>query len=458
MEVAKAARLAAQKLATATLQEKNQALAAFKKELVDRKDQILAANREDMQNAKVMVEQGKLSSSLFARLDLSGAKYESLLKGLDDIIAMPDPIGKVSLSTELSEGLQLHRVSCPIGVLCIIFEARPEAAVQIAALALKSGNALLLKGGKEATKSNTALGDAMRAALKSMSDKGIKSMNENAIQNVVARDEISALLKLDKYIDLVIPRGSNDLVKYIKQNTMIPVLGHADGICAVYVDKSVDAAKGVKVVVDSKTNYPAACNALETLLVHKDVVSTFLPAMAAAMPNEVVYKADASCLRHLPADKASPAEEEDFNTEFLGLKMAVRVVSDVEGAIEHINSHGSGHTDCVLAQNRDVAERFMDAVDSADVFHNCSTRFADGFRFGFGAEVGISTNRIHARGPVGLEGLVIYKYRLYGDGHTAGDFAKGVRKFSHINVPDITRVESVKRRRVCTDAREVWPL
>ncbi|CAE7289994.1 pro1 [Symbiodinium pilosum] len=413
----------------------------FIRHLVEKRTQIEEANAQDIADADVAVKAGKLSSSLFKRLDVSGAKFDTLLKGIDEILNLPDPIGQVTYANKVAEGLDLYRLTCPIGVLLIIFEARPDAAVQIASLAMKSGNALLLKGGKEAQRSNAALVTAMSAALR---DVGLPA---DCIQGVDTRTEVAELLKQDKYIDLVIPRGSNELVRSIKDASRIPVLGHADGICAVYVDSKADLDKAAKIVVDSKTHYCAACNSMETLLVHQDVCANFLPKLAAALAGkeDVRYKADPVCRPHLPSGITEPAQEEDFDTEFLCHTMAVKAVASVQEAIDHINSHSSGHTESIVTEDPVAAEAFLSKVDSAGVYHNCSTRFADGFRYGFGAEVGISTNRIHARGPVGLEGLVIHKYRMYGSGHTAAGFsgASPEHTFLHAPVRGVDRVEDI---------------
>ncbi|CAE7636494.1 pro1 [Symbiodinium sp. CCMP2592] len=440
-EVAKRARLAGQSLAGSSGSLRNQALAAFKKHLVENRAMIEEANAQDKAEAEAAVKAGKLSSSLFKRLDVSGAKFDTLLKGIDEILSLPDPLGQVTYANKVAEGLDLYRLTCPIGVLLIIFEARPDAAVQIASLAMKSGNALLLKGGKEAQRSNAALVTAMSAALQ---DVGLPA---DCVQGVDTRTEVAELLRQDKYIDLVIPRGSNELVKSIKDSSRIPVMGHADGICAVYVDSKADLEKAVKIVVDSKTHYCAACNSMETLLVHEDVVQSFLPKLAAALEGkeDVHYKADATCLPLLPAALSEPVAEDDFDTEFLCHTMAVKAVASVQEAIEHINSHSSGHTESIVTEDPVIAETFLSRIDSAGVYHNCSTRFADGFRYGFGAEVGISTNRIHARGPVGLEGLVIHKYRMYGAGHTAAGFSgtSPEHVFLHAPVPGVARVDDI---------------
>jgi len=307
-------------------------------------------------------------------------------------------------------------------------EARPEAAVQIASLAIKSSNAVILKGGKEAARSVEALMKGFRKALEGAGLPG------DAVQVVSTREDVKRLLELDEFVDLVIPRGSNELVRSVMNSTRIPVLGHADGICAVYVDKDADCETAVKVVVDSKTNYPAACNSAETLLVHSDCVESILSVIGAALADAgVKLHADADSIQFLPASCTVPAKESDFLTEYLSLEMAVKVVQDVHDAIEHINEHGSHHTDAIVTENGVTAETFLQGVGSAGVFYNASTRFADGFRYGFGAEVGVSTNRIHARGPVGMEGLVIYKYRLHGSGQVVADFGfeEGKKRYTH---------------------------
>jgi len=405
-------------------------------ELISKKEEIRAANKLDLEKAKIEVEQGNLSSSLYKRLDLFGAddeKFQSLLSGLTDVIKLEDPVGKVTLSRQLDEGLELYRVSCPVGVLCIMFEARPEVNIQVSSLALKSGNAVILKGGSEALHSNAILANIFREALRKT-----EGISDDVIQFVSSRDAVEVLLDLDKYIDLVIPRGSADLVRYIKGRTRIPVLGHADGICSVYLDKEADLQKAISVTVDAKTTYVAACNSAEKLIVHRDVLeSVFKPVAIALMQAGVKLRAEQEALDRLPSgSNAVLATSEDFSTEFLSLEMSVKVVASIDEAITHINQYGSHHTDSIVTENRSNAELFMSLVDSAGVYHNASTRFADGFRYGFGAEIGVSTSKTHARGPVGLEGLVIYKYRIYGDGHRVQDYGTGAgkRPFTHVDI------------------------
>ncbi|KAG8748359.1 hypothetical protein FRC10_005906 [Ceratobasidium sp. 414] len=418
-------------------EERVAALHAIREALQANKGAILEANKRDMQVAQIQVEAGKLSASLVKRLDLAtGDKWESMLQGITDVANLPDPNGIVSYARKLDDGLDLYRVSCPIGALLVIFEARPEVVVNIAALAIKSGNSAILKGGKESTQTAEQLSNAIRSALST------SSLDEDYIQTVETRDEVSSLLEMDEYIDLVIPRGSNTLVKSIQHSTRIPVMGHADGLCAVYLDEGADSKKAVRVVVDSKINYPAACNAAETLIVHSSLLDNVWPQVAEALlSNNVELRCDPETLAALAplkrsADLIKPASPADYKTEFLSHTIAVLSVPSLSAAIAHINAHSSHHTDSIVTENESNASVFCRSVDSAGTFVNASTRFADGFRYGFGTEVGISTGRTHARGPVGLEGLVIYKYMLRSqaeDGHIAGEYGAGEGKkhFKH---------------------------
>jgi len=377
-----------------------------------------------------------MSSSLLKRLDLNnGDKWDSMLQGVIDVANLIDPTGVVTYASELDDELELYRVSCPIGVLLVIFEARPEVVVNIAALAIKSGNAAILKGGKESNETAKLLSKAIQSALSKT------SIPSTYIQTIQTRAEVSALLQLDQYIDLVIPRGSNSLVRSIQNSTRIPVMGHADGLCSVFLDETAELKKAVRVVLDSKTDYPAACNAAETLIVHKDVVSTVWPAVAQALLDaDVQLLCDPltiSALQSLsptPAKLAShvrPSTPDSYKTEHLSLTLSVIALPSLSDAIRFINSHSSHHTDCIVTEDPAAASAFCRGVDSAGTFVNASTRFADGFRYGFGTEVGISTGRIHARGPVGLEGLVTYKYMLRSkgeNGHVVGEFGSGEGK------------------------------
>ncbi|PHJ22651.1 glutamate-5-semialdehyde dehydrogenase [Cystoisospora suis] len=429
LQAAKKARQAAQKLQTTTLQERNAVLTGYRDGLLKFRGDIEAANAADIKAASAAVATGELSSSLFSRLECTGSKFESLLAGLDALVYQSDPLGFCDLARELADGLELFRVSCPIGVIAVIYEARPEAAVQIAGLAMKSGNALILKGGKEASASNRAIYEALKWGLNHA------GMPESAIQLLEGREEVAELLSLDTLVDLVIPRGSKSLVQHVKRNTRIPVLGHADGLCSVYVDADADVPQAIHIVKDSKLQYMAACNAAESLLVHEACLTQFFPDLVAALgPLGVKFKVDSAAAACVPPDFArfvEPAKEEDFFLEWLAPVLAVKTVRNVDEAIAHINAHGSHHTDCIITKNPETADVFMKGVDSAGVYCNCSTRFADGFRYGFGAEVGVSTERVHARGPVGLDGLVTYKYRLYGQGQAVGDVADGKVVFTH---------------------------
>ncbi len=439
-EAAVAAKSASHVLATLPASDRNDALTAMHAALAAAKDDILAANARDLELARQAAADGHLSAALVSRLDLGKkGKWDDMLKGVLDVRHLDDPVGRVALRTALDDGLVLERVSCPIGVLLIIFEARPEVIANIAALAVKSGNAAILKGGKESTESFVAISRVIGAALDAT------RVPNAAIQLVTTRDVIPALLALDAHIDLVIPRGSNDLVRYIKGATKIPVLGHADGLCAAYLDASADPAMAADVLVDAKTDYPAACNSLETLLVDRAALDTVLPPAAAALVAAgVTLRCDGATKAALqgslpPVALASveDAQPVDFDTEHLSLVLAVKVVDGLDEAIAHINTHGSHHTDIILTASRERAERFMAAVDSAGVYWNASTRMADGMRYGFGTEVGISTNKIHARGPVGLEGLMIYKYKLRGAGHVASAYGEGEgrKPFKHEPLP-----------------------
>lgn len=433
LEAAQAAKSASHVLATLSAEARNEALITIHAGLSAARDDILAANARDLELARQAAADGKLSQSLVSRLDLGKAgKWEDMLKGILDVRELEDPVGRVTLRTRLDDGLELERVTCPIGVLLIIFEARPEVIANIAALAIKSGNAAILKGGKESTESFIAISRVISEALERT------QVPNGAIQLVTTRDVIPQLLGLDRYIDLVIPRGGNELVRYIKNNTRIPVLGHADGLCSIYLEQSADAAMATDVIVDSKTNYPAACNSLETLLVQDSALTTLLPTVATALAAKgVELRCDgpskAALQQHAPTLQTLDATATDFTTEFLSLTLAIKTVSSLSDAIAHINTNGSHHTDCILTASSEQAEQFMSAIDSAGTYWNASTRFADGTRYGFGTEVGISTNKIHSRGPVGLEGLMIYKYKLRGKGQVSAVYGEGEGKKSFLH-------------------------
>ena len=366
-----------------------------------------------------------LAGPLLKRLKFDEKKLKDVLDGLDSLIALPDPLGKTTLARELSPGLDLFRVSCPIGVIGVIFESRPDALVQIASLCLKSGNAALLKGGREALGTNRALMDAMLEGAKGILPDGWAALLET-------RADVNDMLSQDGLIDLIIPRGSNAFVRYIMDHTRIPVMGHADGICHTYLDSTADPEKAVKVVTDAKTQYVSVCNATETLLVNRAVVNTILPKVRDTL---LAKNVKIRCTSELePVIHGEVIADDDFANEYLDYVIAVKAVDSVDEAIAHINRFGSHHTDAIITETPENADRFCSLVDSADVFVNCSTRFADGYRFGFGAEVGISTGKLHARGPVGLEGLVTYKYRLNGNGNIVADYAEGRKNFNFIDL------------------------
>ena len=380
---------------------------------------ILKSNSEDYQNAK---NKG-ISNALLSRLKLTNEKLNAGIKGIRKVGELPDPVGQIQIKKELYEGLILERKTVPIGVIGVIFESRPDAVMQISALAIRSGNGVILKGGSEANFTNLAIVNALKDGLKE------SSLDENAICLLTSRKDSMAMLNLEKYINLIIPRGSNELVKFIQENSKIPVLGHADGICHLYIDKEANIDMALKVSLDSKIEYPAACNAIETLLIHKDISSEYLKkAIPMFKSKNVLLKGD---IRSISLGVEEEANYEDWQTEYLDLILSIKIVDDIDQAISHIKEFGSNHTEGIITSNIDSASRFMNKVNSAGVFHNCSTRFADGFRYGFGAEVGISTQTLPPRGPVGLEGLVTYKYFLKGKGNIVEDFSSGKDIFTH---------------------------
>lgn len=419
IEKAKKAREASYSMALLNREQKDRALTAIADALNAGKDKIFEANAEDLRNA----EEANLEKPLIKRLKFADAKLADVTDGILSLKTLEDPVGKQTLHTTLDDGLELYRVTCPIGVIGVIFESRPDALVQIATLCLKSGNAVFLKGGSEAAATNKVLSEIIYEA-------GVSAgLPEGWLNLLTTRAEIADMLGLDEYIDLIIPRGSNAFVQYIMQHTNIAVLGHADGVCHTYINEKADPAKAIKVALDAKTQYVSVCNATETFLVDGALKDTVLPELVSALRNAgVTIYGDDYVSEKFGAEKVT-----EWHHEYLDMKCSVKVVSGIDEAIAHINRNGSGHTDAIITEDKAAAERFMLGVDSGSVFLNCSTRFADGFRYGFGAEVGISTSKIHARGPVGLEGLVSYKYKLIGNGDIVGDFASGARKFKHIH-------------------------
>ncbi|HKQ07954.1 MAG TPA: glutamate-5-semialdehyde dehydrogenase [Blastocatellia bacterium] len=427
IEAARKAKAASAQLARMTGAAKNRALAAIAGALESQAEAVFAANRRDLERARQLVESGEMAEALYRRLKLDEAKLSDMVAGVRQVAALADPVGEITYAMELDEGLRLYRVSCPIGVVGVIFESRPDALVQISALCLKSGNAVLLKGGREAEHSNRALFEIIRAAAKGA------GLPADAMALLERREDVGEMLKAEGSVDLIIPRGSNALVRFVQENTNIPVLGHADGLCHVYVDRAADLEKALAITGDAKLGYPAACNAVETLLVHRDVAREFLPLVAPALAaSGVEVRVDHRSRAIVGREKVSEATEADWGMEYCDLILAVKMVDSLDEAIAHINTYGSRHTEAIITEDAAAFERFFAEVDAAGVYWNASTRFADGFRYGFGAEVGISTAKLHPRGPVGLEGLVTYKYKLIGAGHTVTDYSgPGARRFTH---------------------------
>jgi glutamate-5-semialdehyde dehydrogenase len=420
VQLAQQTRTSARSLANLSTEAKNQALQAIAQALETAAPEILAANAADCDAAKA----DGIAAPLHARLKLDEAKLQAAIAGVRDVARLPDPVGAVQLQRELDTNLVLKRITCSLGVLGVIFEARPDAVVQISSLAIKSGNGVILKGGKEAIRSCEALVKAIRQGLQQV------GVDTAVVQLLTTREETLELLKLDQYVDLIIPRGSNAFVRFVQENTRIPVLGHADGLCHLYVDKSANVQQAIAITIDAKTQYPAACNAIETLLVHRAIAAEFLlNAVVPLQDKGVELRGDSSTLEIL---NIKPATEADWSTEYNDLILAIKIVDSLEAAIAHINTYGSRHTEAIITQDAAATAIFLAEVDAAGVYHNCSTRFADGFRYGFGAEVGISTQKMPPRGPVGLEGLVTYKYQLVGDGHIAATYSgNNARPFTH---------------------------
>ncbi len=422
LEKAEKVRLASIKISQTENQNRIKALNFMADYLEKNSKEILEANNEDYINA----EKKGISRALLSRLKLSKSKLNSGIEGVRKVGDLADPVNQVQIKRELSKGLILERKTVPIGVLGVIFESRPDAVMQISSLAIRSGNGVILKGGSEANLTNTSIVKALQEGLNE------SGLDKNAICLLTSRKDSMAMLNLEKYINLIIPRGSNELVKFIQENTRIPVLGHADGICHLFIDIDANLEMALSVALDSKIQYPAACNAIETLLVHKDIAPVFLEkAIPLFNSNDVKLIGDK---RSVELGLKYEASLEDWKTEYLDLILSIKIVDDLEDAIIHIQKYSSKHTDGIITENSHTANKFMNVVNSAGVFHNCSTRFADGFRYGFGAEVGISTQTLPPRGPVGLEGLVTYKYFLKGDGNIVDDFSSGKAIYTHIDL------------------------
>ncbi len=419
-ERASLAKAASHKLRNLSSDAKNTAIEAIANALWARREDLIAANKSDMERS---VAEG-ISEAILGRLKFDEKKIEDCVLGLRSLTGLQDPVGKVMMQRELDEGLVLSKISCPLGVVGIVFEARPDAFVQISSLCLKSANAVLLKGGKEAALTNSLLFEVISKATEKLLPNGWISLLES-------REEVSAMLKLDEYIDLIIPRGSNSFVKYVMDNSSIPVLGHADGICHIYLHEDCDFGMAAAIVNDAKTQYVSACNTVETLLVNRKIAADFLPLLKGALAGKVELRGDAQVLSIIDVKAAT---DSDWACEYGDYILSIKIVEDLEEAITHINKYSSSHTDSVITASESVAERFFEGVDSANVFWNASTRFSDGFRYGFGAEVGISTSKIHARGPVGLEGLLTYQYRVRGKGQIVSSYAKGEKHFTHRDI------------------------
>ena len=415
-------KMTAPHMAAMSLEQRNAALQKIIDALTKKQDEIFRENAADVKAA----EESGVAQAVIKRLRFNEGKLKDAISGIRQMIELPDPVGKVTLNRELDEGLVLQRVTVPIGVIGVIFEARPDALIQISALCIKSGNCAILKGGKETARTNKLLFEVIHAAVMAA------GLPEGCLLQVELHNEIDELLQCQGDVDLLIPRGSNTFVQYIMDHTNIPVMGHSSGVCHIYVDEKADEAKIVPIVVDAKTQYPAACNTVETLLVNRKIAEKVLPVLQEALRQAgVKVRGTKEVAEYIPVELMEDAE---FDTEYSDLALSVKLVADVCEAAEHINQFGSHHTDCIITEADDTAEYFMQMVDSAGVYRNCSTRFADGFRYGFGAEVGISTGKLHARGPVGLEGLVTYKYRLNGEGQIVGEYAEGRREFQHRDI------------------------
>ena len=422
---AEAARKASYALAGLPVEARDAALHGIADSMWDQRDALLEANKRDLAAAEAMLDHGEITGAMVKRLELTPDKVQEIVDMVRSVASLDDPIGKTLSSLELDEGLELYRVASPIGVVAVIFESRPDALPQIACLCLKSGNSVILKGGSEARFTNQQLFSVIREA-------GV-GLPGGWIQLLEAREDVRQLLGMGDLVDLIVPRGSNSFVKYIQSNTSIPVLGHSEGVCHVYVDRDAEVGMAVEVCYDSKVQYPSVCNAVDAILVHDDVSDEFLPQLLERFAGKVEVR---GCSRVLEKVKGvEEAAEEDWGKEYLDYIVAVRVVDSLDEAVEFINSYGSHHTDAIVTSSDESALRFMGAVDSASVFWNASTRFADGYRYGLGSEVGISTGKIHARGPTGLDGLTIYKYYLKGGGHVVADYVgEGAKVFRHRSI------------------------
>ena len=425
IDLVKNAKDSTYKLQSLSTDIKNKALLEIADKLEQNKNIIFEANKKDLEYAKKLLDENKISLSMFNRLKLDENKMIDIISGIKDVVKLEDPINKVLLETELDDNLLLKKISCPIGLIAVIFEARPDVISQISSLCIKSSNAVILKGGAEGENTNKAIFNIINETLESIED-----FPKNSVNLVFTRDDIKELLSMDKYVDLIIPRGGNSLVQYIKSNTNIPVLGHADGICHLYIDESANQEKALKICLDSKVQYPSACNAVETILINKNIANEYLPKLYNLFKENNIKMNGCEEVRKI-LNQSDIGEVKEWHLEYGDKEVSLKIVENTEEAYNHINKYGSHHTDSIVSENKDNIEKFMTYVDSANVYANTSTRFSDGFRYGFGAEVGISTNKTHARGPVGLEGLTIYKYKLLGNYQIVDDYVSHRASFKH---------------------------
>jgi glutamate-5-semialdehyde dehydrogenase len=425
--IAHSARKASRKLGLLSGETRKAILLAIADALEGNGGRILAANAKDCAAAEKLLSTGEMTPALLSRLRIKESGIPEMAARVREVASLPDPLGKRLATTELDDGLILQKESCALGVIAVVFESRPDVVPQVASLALKSGNALVLKGGAEAANSNESIVAVWRETLCRFPD-----VPQESIHLLRSRSDVMELLRLQGEVDLLVPRGSKEFVAFLEQNSRIPVLGHGEGICHVFVDRAADLSRAVTVTLDSKVQYPAACNSVETLLVHGDVAAAFLPRVVAVLKRaNVEVRGCPRVLALLPEAALVPAIEKDWSTEYSDLILSVKIVDTVEQGLEHIHKYGSKHTECIVTEDQAVAERFLQEVDAASVFHNASTRFADGYRYGLGAEVGISNGKLHSRGPMGIEGLTTYKYKLRGNGHIVAEYSSGVRHFKH---------------------------
>lgn len=427
-EMAKRARACSRHLARLSNDARNEILMAAAKAIEVGAQRILDSNERDCRASESLVASGKMSTAMFARLRVTAKGIEEMATRVRDVSRLPNPLARKLAITELDDNLVLYKETCPLGVVGIVFESRPDVVPQVASLALKSGNALLLKGGAEAAHTNETLVELWRRCL-----EGFPSVPADVVQLLHTRADVMELLRLERDVDLIIPRGSREFVEFVARNSRVPVLGHGEGICHVYVDSAADLEMAIRITLDSKIQYPAACNAAETLLVHQGIASRFLPRLVAELKAAgVEIRGCSKTTALLERQDVALASDADWATEYSDLILSIKVVSDFDEANAHIQRYGSGHTEAIVTEDAETAKKFMEQVDAAGVFHNASTRFADGYRYGLGAELGISTSKLHTRGPVGLEGLTTYKYKLFGGGHIVAEYSRGTRRFKHV--------------------------